>query len=150
MQGSGPIVADGKVISGRSCLPRGGPDACVVTAHDGGFRIGAIRVQRFANDQRGRLPFLDQCAYSFAVDAGIAIADDTERAGGAGDVLADRDADAAVSEVEGENGARQTSGAPGVGSDAADVDAEDFGGCRPATCERHVEHDIGPGRHIEP
>ena len=34
MQSSGPIVADGKVISGRSCLPRGGPDACVITAHD--------------------------------------------------------------------------------------------------------------------
>ena len=24
MQSSGPIIADGKVISGRSCLPRGG------------------------------------------------------------------------------------------------------------------------------
>ena len=33
-QTSGPIIADGKVISGRSCTPRGGPDACVVTAHD--------------------------------------------------------------------------------------------------------------------
>ena len=26
---SGPIVADGKVISGRSCEPEGGPEACV-------------------------------------------------------------------------------------------------------------------------
>ncbi len=34
MQSSGPIIADGKVISGRSCLPRGGPDACVIVAHD--------------------------------------------------------------------------------------------------------------------
>ncbi len=34
MQGSGPIVGGGKIFSGRSCLPRGGPDACVVTAHD--------------------------------------------------------------------------------------------------------------------
>ncbi len=34
MQGSGPIIANGKVISGRSCVPRGGPDACVITAHD--------------------------------------------------------------------------------------------------------------------
>ena len=34
MQGSGPIVANGKVISGRSCSPRGGPESCVVTAHD--------------------------------------------------------------------------------------------------------------------
>ena len=33
-QTSGPIVADGKVISGRSCMPDGGPDACVITAHD--------------------------------------------------------------------------------------------------------------------
>ena len=33
-QSSGPIIANGKVISGRSCVPRGGPEACVVTAHD--------------------------------------------------------------------------------------------------------------------
>ena len=33
-QTSGPIIADGKIISGRSCTPRGGPDACVITAHD--------------------------------------------------------------------------------------------------------------------
>ena len=33
-QTSGPIVANGKVISGRSCTPRGGPDACVIVAHD--------------------------------------------------------------------------------------------------------------------
>ncbi|MCY4029762.1 MAG: PQQ-binding-like beta-propeller repeat protein [Acidobacteria bacterium] len=33
-QTSGPIVADGKVISGRGCMPQGGPDACVITAHD--------------------------------------------------------------------------------------------------------------------
>jgi len=31
---SGPIVAKGKVISGRSCEPEGGPEACVVTAFD--------------------------------------------------------------------------------------------------------------------
>ena len=31
---SGPIIANGKVISGRSCEPEGGPDACVITAHD--------------------------------------------------------------------------------------------------------------------
>ncbi len=34
MQSSGPIVADGKVISGRSCMPAAGPDGCVITAHD--------------------------------------------------------------------------------------------------------------------
>ncbi len=33
-QTSGPIIANGKVISGRSCTPAGGPNACVVTAHD--------------------------------------------------------------------------------------------------------------------
>ena len=32
-QTSGPIIANGKIISGRSCTPRGGPHACVVTAH---------------------------------------------------------------------------------------------------------------------
>ena len=36
---SGPIIADGRVISGRSCrpapyFPGGGPEACVVVAHD--------------------------------------------------------------------------------------------------------------------
>ncbi len=33
-QTSGPIIANGKVISGRSCQPAGGPEACVITAHD--------------------------------------------------------------------------------------------------------------------
>ena len=33
-QTSGPIIADGRVVSGRSCMPQGGPDACVITAHD--------------------------------------------------------------------------------------------------------------------
>ena len=33
-QTSGPIIANGKVISGRSCVPTGGPDACIITAHD--------------------------------------------------------------------------------------------------------------------
>ena len=31
---AGPIVASGKVISGRSCRPPGEPEACVITAHD--------------------------------------------------------------------------------------------------------------------
>ena len=34
LQSSGPIVAGGKVISGRSCSSRGGPEACVIVAHD--------------------------------------------------------------------------------------------------------------------
>jgi PQQ-dependent dehydrogenase (methanol/ethanol family) len=33
-QGSGPLVADGKLISGRNCMPQAGPDTCVITAHD--------------------------------------------------------------------------------------------------------------------
>ena len=33
-QTSGPIIAKGLVISGRGCEPKGGPDACIVTAHD--------------------------------------------------------------------------------------------------------------------
>ena len=31
---SGPIIANGKVISGRSCRPRAGPVSCVIVAHD--------------------------------------------------------------------------------------------------------------------
>ena len=31
---SGPIIANGRVVSGRSCMPEGGPEACVITAHD--------------------------------------------------------------------------------------------------------------------
>ena len=34
IQGAGPIIGNGKVFSGRSCRPIGGPDACVITAHD--------------------------------------------------------------------------------------------------------------------
>lgn len=33
-QSSGPIIANGLAITGRSCEPEGGPAACVVTAHD--------------------------------------------------------------------------------------------------------------------
>ena len=31
---SGPIIADGRVVSGRSCRPLGGPESCVLVAHD--------------------------------------------------------------------------------------------------------------------
>ena len=34
IQGAGPIIANGKAISGRSCSPRGGPESCVIVAHD--------------------------------------------------------------------------------------------------------------------
>ena len=33
-QTAGPLVANGKVISGRGCEPEGGPEACIITAHD--------------------------------------------------------------------------------------------------------------------
>ena len=33
-QRSGPIVADGKIVSGRGCTPRGGPNACFIVLHD--------------------------------------------------------------------------------------------------------------------
>ncbi len=33
-QSSGPIIANGLAITGRSCEPEGGPEACVITAHD--------------------------------------------------------------------------------------------------------------------
>lgn len=33
-QTSGPLIANGKAISGRGCEPKGGPEACVITAHD--------------------------------------------------------------------------------------------------------------------
>ncbi len=33
-QTSGPIIAGGRVVSGRGCMPAGGPEACVITAHD--------------------------------------------------------------------------------------------------------------------
>ena len=31
---SGPIIANGKVITGRQCQPDAGNDACIITAHD--------------------------------------------------------------------------------------------------------------------
>ena len=34
IQGAGPIIANGKAVSGRSCLPYGGPHACVIVALD--------------------------------------------------------------------------------------------------------------------
>ena len=41
-QTSGPIIAGGKVISGRNCTPEGGPEACVITAHDVRTGEGAV------------------------------------------------------------------------------------------------------------
>ncbi len=63
-QSSGPIIADGLAITGRSCEPEGGPDACVITAHDaktgkeGGApaqsRAAAIPTMRPGADCRSR------------------------------------------------------------------------------------------------
>ncbi len=65
-QTSGPIVANGKVSSGRSCMPDGGPDACVITAHDA--KTGAELWRRRTipgpgepgDDSWGDVPFEDR------------------------------------------------------------------------------------------
>jgi alcohol dehydrogenase (cytochrome c) len=33
-QGSGPLIVNGRAVSGRHCATQGGPDACIITAHD--------------------------------------------------------------------------------------------------------------------
>ena len=53
-QTSGPIVANGRVVSGRSCMPLGGPDACVITAHDAA--TGAELWRRRTTTFRKRAP----------------------------------------------------------------------------------------------
>ena len=61
-QSSGPLVANGKVISGRSCRPAGGPTACVITAHDAitGEELWRTRTipapGEFGNDTWGDVP----------------------------------------------------------------------------------------------
>ena len=65
-QTSGPIVANGKVISGRSCQPDGGPDACVITAHDATTGAELWRRRTIpgpgeeGNDSWGDVPFEDR------------------------------------------------------------------------------------------
>jgi alcohol dehydrogenase (cytochrome c) len=60
---SGPIVANGKVISGRSCEPEGGPEACVLTAFDAStgkelWRTRTIpRPEEPGGDTWGDIPF---------------------------------------------------------------------------------------------
>ena len=49
---SGPIIADGRVVSGRSCRPRGGPETCVVVAHDAADRRGALAAAHGAGPGR--------------------------------------------------------------------------------------------------
>ncbi|MEE8130855.1 MAG: PQQ-binding-like beta-propeller repeat protein [Vicinamibacterales bacterium] len=62
-QTSGPIIANGKVISGRSCAPKGGPNACVIVAHDAttGAELWRRRLipapGEFGNETWGGVPF---------------------------------------------------------------------------------------------
>ena len=65
-QTSGPIVANGKGISGRSCQPEGGPDACVITAHDAATGAELWRRRTIpgpgepGNESWGDVPFEDR------------------------------------------------------------------------------------------
>ena len=66
-QTSGPIIANGKVISGRGCEPKGGPDACVITAHDARtgkelWRTRTIPTPGEPGDETwGDVPFESRC-----------------------------------------------------------------------------------------
>ncbi len=62
LQTSGPIIANGKVISGRGCEAKGGPDACVLTAHDAAtgkelWRTSTIERPKGDDDSWGGLPW---------------------------------------------------------------------------------------------
>ena len=61
-ESSGPIIADGKIISGRGCEPKGTPYACVITAHDARtgkelWRTSTIEKYGGKNDSWGGMPF---------------------------------------------------------------------------------------------
>ncbi|MGZ3173184.1 MAG: outer membrane protein assembly factor BamB family protein [Croceibacterium sp.] len=49
-QSAGPIIADGLAITGRSCDQKGGPDACVITAHDAKTGKEVWRTSTIARD----------------------------------------------------------------------------------------------------
>ncbi len=51
---SGPIIADGLAITGRSCEPEGGPDACVITAHDAKTGKEVWRTSTIARGRRSQ------------------------------------------------------------------------------------------------
>jgi alcohol dehydrogenase (cytochrome c) len=56
---SGPIIANGKVITGRQCQPDAGNDACIVTAHDAktGKEVWSTRtIPRQGDQARSYLP----------------------------------------------------------------------------------------------
>jgi PQQ-dependent dehydrogenase (methanol/ethanol family) len=59
---SGPIIANGKVISGRGCQPKAGPKACVITAHDATdgkelWRTPTIQSRVAEDDSWGEVPY---------------------------------------------------------------------------------------------
>ena len=62
-QSSGPVVIDGKAISGRGCLPIGGPESCVILAHDAKtgeelWRLNTIqRPEEGVEDSWGGMPW---------------------------------------------------------------------------------------------
>ncbi|MBF8270655.1 MAG: methanol dehydrogenase large subunit protein, partial [Gammaproteobacteria bacterium] len=61
-QTSGPIVANGKVVSGRGCELNAGPEPCVITAHDAKtgkelWRFGTIEKPDVAKPTWGKLPY---------------------------------------------------------------------------------------------
>ena len=62
-QTSGPIIANGKIVSGRGCEPEGGPEACVITAHDAKTGRELWRTRTIpgpgepGNDTWGTVPF---------------------------------------------------------------------------------------------
>lgn len=49
-QSAGPIIADGLAITGRSCDQKGGPDACVITAHNAKTGKEVWRTSTIARD----------------------------------------------------------------------------------------------------
>ena len=59
-QSNGPVIIKGKVISGRNCQPSGGPEGCVITAHDPEtgkelWRLSTIEKPGGASDSWGGL-----------------------------------------------------------------------------------------------
>ncbi len=65
-QTSGPIIVNGKIVSGRGCEPEGGPDACIMTAHDAKTGRELWRTRTIpapgepGNESWGDVPYLDR------------------------------------------------------------------------------------------
>jgi PQQ-dependent dehydrogenase (methanol/ethanol family) len=65
-QTSGPIIVNGKIVSGRGCEPEGGPDACIMTAHDAKTGKELWRTRTIpapgepGNESWGDIPYLDR------------------------------------------------------------------------------------------